>query len=58
MRKTTRVEPYRHGLKKGSNYLFLDLHVGTLVNRRNTLWGIDPWDPPIPDDPPAGRARQ
>ena len=52
---STRVEPYRHGLKKGSNYLFLDLHVGTLLNRRNTLWGIDPWDPPLPSEPPAGR---
>jgi prepilin-type N-terminal cleavage/methylation domain-containing protein/prepilin-type processing-associated H-X9-DG protein len=48
---STRVEPYRHGLKRGSNYLFLDLHVGTLLNRRQTLWGVDPWDPPIPKNP-------
>lgn len=50
----TRVEPYRHGLKRGSNYLFLDLHVGTLLNRRHVLQGTDPWDPPVLD-PPAGR---
>jgi prepilin-type N-terminal cleavage/methylation domain-containing protein/prepilin-type processing-associated H-X9-DG protein len=43
----TRVEPYRHGLKRGSNYLFLDLHVGTLLNRRHVLAGTDPWDPPV-----------
>ncbi len=56
---STRVEPYRHGLKKGSNYLFLDLHVGTLLNRNQTLWGIDPWDPPIPPkQPTSGRERR
>ena len=52
---TTRVEPYRHGLKRGSNYLFLDQHVGTLLNKKHTLWGIDPWDPPIKEQPSAGR---
>ena len=51
----TRVEPYRHGFKRGSNYLFLDLHVGTLRNRKTTLWGIDPWDPPIKEQPSVGR---
>jgi len=38
------VEKYRHGIKLGSNYLFLDLHVGT----QPPAWiksGIDPWDP-------------
>ena len=40
------VEPYRHGLKLGSNYLFLDLHVGTVYKKPNVqLPGIDPWDP-------------
>jgi prepilin-type processing-associated H-X9-DG protein len=49
----SRVEPYRHGLKRGSNYLFLDLHVGTLLNRKHVLRGVDPWDPPV-DEPTAG----
>lgn len=48
----SRVEFYRHGLKRGSNYLFLDLHVGTLADRRTALRGSDPWD--IPDPRPSG----
>jgi prepilin-type processing-associated H-X9-DG protein len=40
------VEPYRHGSKLGSNYLFLDMHVGTVYKKPNVqLAGIDPWDP-------------
>ena len=40
------VEPYRHGPKLGSNYLFLDLHVGSVYKKPNVmLAGIDPWDP-------------
>ena len=40
------VEPYRHGAKLGSNYLFLDLHVGSVYKKPNVmLAGIDPWDP-------------
>jgi prepilin-type processing-associated H-X9-DG protein len=52
---STRVEPYRHGIKHGSNYLFLDLHVGLFKPKKNpdgtdaTLVGIDPWDVPIDD---------
>jgi prepilin-type N-terminal cleavage/methylation domain-containing protein/prepilin-type processing-associated H-X9-DG protein len=39
------VEPYRHGLRLGSNYLFLDLHVGSVYKKPNVmLAGIDPWD--------------
>lgn len=45
----TRVEPYRHGPKLGSNYLFMDNHVATL-NKKQSLVGIDPWDLP-PDAP-------
>jgi prepilin-type processing-associated H-X9-DG protein len=50
-----RVEPYRHGVRLGSNYLFLDLHVG-LLKREGAIRGIDPWDPPIDPlpDPGAG----
>jgi prepilin-type N-terminal cleavage/methylation domain-containing protein/prepilin-type processing-associated H-X9-DG protein len=40
------VEPYRHGARRGSNYLFLDLHVGVL-NRNDAIGGIDPWDVPV-----------
>lgn len=38
------VEQYRHGLTHGSNYLFLDGHVGsqTPTEARRAL---DPWDP-------------
>jgi hypothetical protein len=49
---STRVEPYRHGLKQGSNYLSMDNHVATL-NRKQAIVGIDPWDlPPEPDVAP------
>lgn len=41
----TRVEPYRHGLKNGSNYLFLDGSVRTL-DRKRAVVGLDPWDLP------------
>jgi len=37
------VEPQRHGLRLGSNYLYHDGHVGTLLPRA-ALTGIDPWD--------------
>lgn len=36
------VEPYRHGMKLGSNYLYLDLHVSTTPPDK-ALEGIDPW---------------
>ena len=42
----TRVEPYRHGVQRGSNYLFLDLHVDKLqVKEAKSM--VDPWDVPI-----------
>jgi prepilin-type N-terminal cleavage/methylation domain-containing protein/prepilin-type processing-associated H-X9-DG protein len=37
------VELHRHGAKLGSNYLYHDGHVGTLLPR-DALTGIDPWD--------------
>jgi prepilin-type processing-associated H-X9-DG protein len=46
-----RVEPYRHGLRLGSNYLYLDGHVGTLKDARDIVGGIDPWDPAPPPTP-------
>jgi hypothetical protein len=42
------VEPYRHGISNGSNYLKLDWHVDTLT--RAQIFGssaVDPWDLPI-----------
>jgi prepilin-type N-terminal cleavage/methylation domain-containing protein len=41
------VEPYRHGIAYGSNYLYLDMHVSTDAPSE-ALAGTDPWDPPIP----------
>jgi prepilin-type N-terminal cleavage/methylation domain-containing protein len=40
----TRVEKYRHGVKLGSNYLFLDMHVG-ITPPSVASGAIDPWDP-------------
>jgi prepilin-type N-terminal cleavage/methylation domain-containing protein/prepilin-type processing-associated H-X9-DG protein len=36
------AEPYKHGLSRGSNYLFLDLHVGPLA-AKDAKAGYDPW---------------
>lgn len=61
------VERYRHGVKLGSNYLYHDGHVGTVLPRE-ALTGLDPWDlrvpnqpippvkaPPRPGQPPVGQ---
>lgn len=49
---TTRVEPFRHGLRIGSNYLFMDMHVSTeFANEREFQIMLDPWDVPVIDDP-------
>jgi prepilin-type N-terminal cleavage/methylation domain-containing protein/prepilin-type processing-associated H-X9-DG protein len=45
------VEPYRHGLQLGSNYLYLDGHAGTVLPNE-ALTGIDPWDLRVPAVPP------
>jgi prepilin-type N-terminal cleavage/methylation domain-containing protein/prepilin-type processing-associated H-X9-DG protein len=47
------VEPYRHGLKFGSNYLYLDGSVGTRMFNE-ALTGLDPWDPLLPGEQPGG----
>jgi prepilin-type N-terminal cleavage/methylation domain-containing protein/prepilin-type processing-associated H-X9-DG protein len=49
----SRVEFYRHGVYRGSNYLFLDWHVGNL-RRTDSLIGMDPWDVPVAASQPAG----
>ena len=49
------VDPYRHGLHYGSNYLYLDLHVST-TPPDEAKSGIDPWDPPVADQPPGNGA--
>jgi prepilin-type N-terminal cleavage/methylation domain-containing protein/prepilin-type processing-associated H-X9-DG protein len=42
------AEKYRHGITRGSNYLYFDGHVDTeLPDKAKT--GMDPWEPPIPD---------
>ena len=46
------VEKYRHGLRLGSNYLYFDGHVDTILPSA-AITGIDPWDP-IPDPPAPG----
>jgi prepilin-type N-terminal cleavage/methylation domain-containing protein len=43
----TRVNPWMHGTKLGSNYLFLDMHVETKTEKE-ALAGIDPWGFPDP----------
>jgi hypothetical protein len=47
------VEKYRHGVKLGSNYLFLDMHVG-ITPPDKAIGAIDPWDPaPNTNNPSA-----
>ena len=43
------VEPYRHGVKLGSNYLYLDWHVDT-VPPEEAKESVDPWAP-LPGHP-------
>ena len=38
------VEKYRHGIKLGSNYLYLDMHVDT-VPPKQARDSVDPWSP-------------
>jgi prepilin-type N-terminal cleavage/methylation domain-containing protein/prepilin-type processing-associated H-X9-DG protein len=44
----TRVEPWRHGLRVGSNYLFMDWHVEPRTEKQS-IAGIDPWGFPDAD---------
>jgi len=50
------VQPYMHGLQQGSNYLFMDLHVGMLKGERakQFIKATDPWDA-TPDGPKSGQ---
>jgi prepilin-type N-terminal cleavage/methylation domain-containing protein/prepilin-type processing-associated H-X9-DG protein len=50
-----KVELFRHGIRLGSNYLFLDLHVGTLKRKGQLLRSGDPWK--IPVDPDVATAQ-
>lgn len=45
----TRVEPYRHGIRLGSNYLFMDYHAEVQTPKAAAV-GIDPWA--LPENPP------
>jgi prepilin-type N-terminal cleavage/methylation domain-containing protein/prepilin-type processing-associated H-X9-DG protein len=44
------IEQYRHGLTRGSNYLYLDWHVSTQMPK-DAKTGIDPWDVPSTTQP-------
>jgi prepilin-type N-terminal cleavage/methylation domain-containing protein len=48
------VEKYRHGISRGSNYLFLDTSVNTLLPDK-VRDAMDPWDPSlqVPPEEPA-----
>ena len=45
------VEPFRHGIQVGSNYLFMDWHVGPIRDIKMLRNAVDPWDVPIPPAP-------
>jgi len=45
------VEIYMHGTRRGSNYLFMDWHVGTLRNWQEFSRGADPWEINVPPPP-------
>ncbi len=44
------ADEHRHGILYGSNYLYLDMHVGPRP-KGFPVFGIDPWDFPNPGDP-------
>ena len=46
------VEPYRHGISYGSNFLFMDGHVNAALPDV-AKGGVDPWDVPAPVTGPA-----
>jgi prepilin-type processing-associated H-X9-DG protein len=43
----TQFDEFRHGRTHGSNYLFMDLHVGPRA-KGLPVYGADPWD--FPED--------
>jgi prepilin-type N-terminal cleavage/methylation domain-containing protein len=49
------VEKYRHGITLGSNYLYLDSHVGTVLPNE-ALTGLDPWDLRTSGSSPPGQS--
>ncbi|WP_428939645.1 type II secretion system protein [Fontivita pretiosa] len=38
------VDHFFHGIRLGSNYLFVDGHVGTMKDTKEVLAAVDPWD--------------
>jgi prepilin-type N-terminal cleavage/methylation domain-containing protein len=40
------VDPYHHGIRRGSNLLFMDFHVGITPPTRVLQGALDPWDFP------------
>jgi prepilin-type processing-associated H-X9-DG protein len=51
-----KVELYRHGLRLGSNYLYMDLHVGPFKFRNATQMkqNVDPWEVDFAATQPSG----
>ena len=39
-----KVDEYKHGIRLGSNYLYLDMHVD-IVPPQGVITSLDPWDP-------------
>jgi prepilin-type N-terminal cleavage/methylation domain-containing protein/prepilin-type processing-associated H-X9-DG protein len=48
-----KVELFRHGLQAGSNYLYMDWHVGLIRDPKavKSAVAVDPWDLPVPPPP-------
>jgi type II secretory pathway pseudopilin PulG len=46
------VERYRHGAKRGSNYLYLDMHVDVRAPSQVDAGSLDPWDVPAAEPTP------
>jgi hypothetical protein len=41
------VDRYRHGTKRGSNYLYMDMHVDIHGPANLDPGSVDPWDVPV-----------
>jgi hypothetical protein len=50
-----KVELYRHGIRLGSNYLYLDMHVATFRRPEQLARSADPWD--FDSDKPVASAQ-
>ena len=53
-----KVELYRHGIQLGSNYLYMDGHVGTFKQAGIFENAADPWDFPDTSGTPVATVQQ